>query len=100
MEGIGGDKVASLADVRSQKRWETAQSPNDHKPEDALRAALRDIEEFQPEHVVIVFGKISKEGDPETDGDLGVGITRFYQSGSYNVYAQDGLLNAARMLMV
>lgn len=83
-------EITSLEEARSLKRWEQAQDPSEHEPIDVLRVAMRDVVEFTPDHVVVIFGKIDEEG---------IGVTRYYQGGTFNVYAQDGLVNAARNLL-
>lgn len=80
-----------MAEDFAAKRWAAKTNPKDHKPADALKALLRDIEEgkFDPEHIVIVF---STPGDNGTVG--------YYQAGVlHEKYAAMGLLFHAQKLM-
>ncbi len=74
----------------SAERWDNDNRPQNFKPVEALQAALRDIEQFDPDHAIIIFGKI-EEGDCRR--------THYKQAGSYNSYAQLGLLDEAKDAM-
>lgn len=73
-------------------RWRAKRSPNDHKPVEALRAALHAIEsgEVDPLHIVVCIAGGSEEGGVKTS---------YYQAGTYNHHGQLGLLAATSDLM-
>ena len=60
--------------------------PNNHRPRDALDRAIAAIEsgEHKPAHVIVIFGEVVDR----------MAKTTFYQSGSFDEFAQ-GLMNNA-----
>ncbi len=82
--------MSEIADL-SARRWEVANGPDAHKPVDALREAIRQIEagEMKADHVIICFGG-------ETDTHV---ITDWLQAGTFNSHAQSGLLERVKLGM-
>lgn len=80
-----------MKDELSQRRWATKTEPGDHKPIDAVRAILRDMEsgDFEPNHVIIVYANNS---DVE-------GATGYYQAGDAGYHGSLGILTRALQLM-
>lgn len=83
-----------MTDITSleSKRWEKKPDPNAHKPVEALKAALRDIESgaLDPKHIIVVY----------TAGDDENSRTGYYQAGELNGYfAALGLLTRATQVM-
>jgi hypothetical protein len=73
------------------RRWDGMTDPKEHKPADALRAALRDIEAgLEPKHLIVVLAYYNDDGN---------GSTRFYQAGTYELHARLGLLIRAAQIM-
>lgn len=70
-----------------QHRWDRATRPAELKPEEALIAATRDAPEFEPEHIIILAGKVCEDGSIHT---------RLYQAGKFNDYEQLGMFAHAR----
>ena len=71
-------------------RWEKNTLPDAHTPREALEAALRTLVDWQPDHCIVLFGKVRE------DGTTGV---HFAQAGSFNNFAQTGLLRHAERLL-
>jgi hypothetical protein len=76
----------------AERRWDTKESPADHSVADMLRVALGRIErgEIKPDHAVLCLGKI----------DDGVSRAEYMQAGTYLAFAQVGLLDRAKALLV
>jgi hypothetical protein len=76
----------------SARRWQNVSDPEAHKPIDALRETIRQIEagEVEADHVVICLGA-TKDGAAVTD---------WLQAGTFDVYGQRGLLDTVRMFML
>lgn len=82
----------SVGDIAA-KRWERDEDPSKHKPREALLAALRyldDPEQPEVEHAIVLFGRIGE--------DRGA-VTRHYQAGSFDGFAQQGLIYQALDLL-
>lgn len=78
---MSDDKIADL----SKRRWDEESSPAEHKPIDALKAAIREIEsDVQIDHVIILIGQ-RKERGAINDG--------FKQAGDFNGFEQVGLIH-------
>lgn len=83
-----------MADVTdfSARRWDAVDDPAKHDVAEALRAAMRALEndEKPPEHIIVAFGRNTEDGSS---------ATRFFQAGGYQYHAQMGLLyEAAQMI--
>jgi hypothetical protein len=77
-----------MKDELGARRWKANDNPNAHKPVDALRRMIEDIEagKHDPTHIAIVF--------IEPDETIG-----WYQAGSATAWAQVGLLFGAAQAM-
>lgn len=69
-------------------RWSRGGGSDKHRPIDALREVIRQIEagEIEPDHVIVVIGSISED----------LANTDWLQAGSFDVYAQRGLLDLVK----
>lgn len=78
-------------DEIGQRRWQQKTKPGDHKPIDAVRAILRDMEsgEFNPNHIIIVY---ANNEDAE-------GATGYYQAGDAGYHGSLGIMQRAIQLM-
>lgn len=72
----------SLIDLMAA-RWRRSSQPRDHRPREALEAALREIDNFDPHHAIIILAR------EEEDGRIHWHIKR---AGSFGNFAQRGLL--------
>lgn len=81
-----------MTDVKdlSEVRWEKIDTPAAHEPTAALNAAMRDIQDINPTHVIVVFGVDAEDGGSKT---------HYYQAGLYRHHAQQGLLQEAAMMI-
>lgn len=66
----------------TKRRWDKEPNPSKHKPETALEIAYGDLEEFKPDHVIVIFGKVEEDGSADW---------RYYQAGTMGIYAASGL---------
>lgn len=78
-------------DEISKRRWERNEKPDDHKPIDALRVAIHDIEsgKIAPNHIVIVYAN-------NADQD---GATGYYQAGDAGYHGSLGILARGMQLI-
>lgn len=78
-----------MVDDITKARWGTKTSPNDHKPTDALKMALHNIEtgEIDVDHVIVVYHHRT---------DHGVG---YFQAGDFTHFGAIGLLTRATQIM-
>lgn len=85
------DEVVDL----NAHRWDVVDDPAEHKPKEALRAALRfvDREDVNPSHVIIMIGYTDDDGDE---------LETFMQGGSFSFREIVGLIecNKARMFAI
>lgn len=75
------------------RRWDNGDgSPNSHPPREALELALHrlDTGEWQADHIFVICGRVEN----------GVGVVLFTQSGEFSSFAQTGLLESAKRLLV
>lgn len=78
-------------DEVTERRWKTKTLPTDHKPIDAVRMFLRQLEsgELNPNHVIIVY---ANNEDCE-------GATGFFQAGDAGFHGQLGILTRCLQIM-
>jgi hypothetical protein len=78
-----------MQDEISARRWTNNTDTNAHKPIDALKAMVRDVEagKHSPKHIIITF--------VDEDGTLG-----WYQAGSFDEWASVGMLHNAAHHMI
>lgn len=84
--------MSEIADL-SERRWQKAAAPDELKPVDALRQAIREIEAgtIDADHLLICIGAVDGEGGVSTD---------WLQAGPLNLYGQLGLLERVKGLIV
>lgn len=82
-------EIVSLA----ARRWDGDKSPNAHSVRDCLEAALAQLDsgEIAPEHIIICYGRIGAEGAANPG---------MMQAGAYHAFAQFGLIEAVKNLIL
>lgn len=80
-----------MIDEISKRRWAMNSEPGAHKPIDAVRAILRDMEsgDFDPSHIIIVYANNKDEG----------GATGYYQAGDAGYHGSLGIMALGIQLM-
>lgn len=80
-----------MTDDLLARRWKLKGEPGDHKPIDAVRAILRDMESgnFDPSHIIIVYAN-NKDED---------GATGYYQAGDAGYHGSLGIMARGLQLM-
>ena len=75
----------------SARRWVMNPAVDAHSPVAALKEAIRQIEagEMLADHVIIAVGSMSEDA----------AVTDWLQAGSFNVFAQRGLMAGVQMAM-
>jgi hypothetical protein len=74
------------------RRWDSGDgNPSSHSVRDVLEVAIAKLDagEINPEHIIIAYGRIK-----EATNDTG-----FMQAGTFNSYAQLGLLSSVSDIM-
>lgn len=81
-----------MMDEITRRRWEMRQNPAAFKPEEALKAALHDIEagDLNPTHVVVVYNQPAGE-DAQATG--------YYQAGKFSRLETMGVLAQALQII-
>lgn len=82
----------SVTDISAAK-WDRTDRPEDLDPLDAVRAALREIEQGEARHIIVC---IAKKPD---DGEYG-SRARFLQAGDYDCCGQLGLLERVKAMLL
>ena len=73
-----------------KRKWDKEPNPAKHSPDVALRAVLGELQDIQPDHVIIFYGK------RQADGSASYG---YKQGGAFNDFEQAGLVSLVAKLM-